>query len=393
MPFKRSDENQELKSFSEGLTEDICAGLARFSYLAVVAWDSVRHRAREPGDVQAFSEAFDARYVIEGSVRRSGDSVRVSVRLIEAAVGVSLWAETYNCDLSATDLFEAEDTISDRIVATVADSFGVLVGALIADTTNRPEAELSANDWVLRTLDYLRLYLPGPHKEMRAGLERAVEAHPRSAEVWACLAHLYLNEYSFGFNPRPDPLDRALKAADTAFELDNASQFVNQQLAQVYFFRRDLIRFRAAAERAISLNPRDTNTLGILGLLMVHVRDFDRGMELTQRAMDLNSNHAHWCHFSHIWFHFARGEYEKALEAVSRINISGNFWIPLATTAICSALGREQEAKTAAAQLLALDPDIASHARPNIEAWHFASGLMKPLLDGLKQAGIAIPDP
>jgi hypothetical protein len=126
---------------------------------------------------------------------------------------------------------------------------------------------------------------------------------------------------------------------------------------------------------------------------MVHVRDFDRGMELTQRAMDLNSNHAHWCHFSHIWFHFARGEYEKALEAVSRINISGNFWIPLATTAICSALGREQEAKTAAAQLLALDPDIASHARPNIEAWHFASGLMKPLLDGLKQAGIAIPDP
>jgi len=391
MPFKVSGDMQGFEAFSEGLTEDISAGLARFSYLAVVVPESSRNRPSDTRDARAFGEALGARYVIEGSVRGSGDTVRVSARLAETASGVSLWAENYSRNLAGMDRFAAEDDISDRVVATVADSFGVLVGELIAEIADRPESELSPNDWVLRTFDYLRLYLPGPHQEMRAGLERAVEAHPRSAEVWACLAHLYLNEYSFGFNPRPDPLDRALKAADTAFELNNASQFVNQQLAQVYFFRRDLSRFRAAAERAISLNPRDTNTLGILGLLMVHVRDFDRGMELTQRAMDLNSNHAHWCHFSHIWFHFARGEYEQALEAVSRVNISGNFWIPLATTAIYSALDREPEAKAAAAQLLAVAPDIASHARANIEAWHFASGLMEPLLDGLKKAGIAIP--
>ena len=289
-------------------------------------------------------------------------------------------------------MFTAEDGITDRVVATVADSFGVLVGAMITEIADRPEKELTPNDWVLRTFEYLRLYLPGAHGPMRDGLERAVKQHPRSAEVWACLAHLYLNEYNFGFNPRPDPLDRALQAADKAFELDGSSQLVNQQLAQVYFFRQDQVRFRTAAERAISLNPRDTNTLGILGLLMVHVRDFERGMELTQRVMELNSNHAHWCHFSRIWFHFARGEYEDALEAVSRINISGNFWIPLATTSIYSALGREEEAKAAAARLLALVPDIANCARANIEAWHYASGLMDPLIDGLKQAGIEIPD-
>jgi tetratricopeptide (TPR) repeat protein len=215
-----------------------------------------------------------------------------------------------------------------------------------------------------------------------------VERYPRNAELWACLAQLYLNEFNFGFNPRPDPLDRALKAADRAFELDGASQFANQQLAQVYFFRRDLVRFRRAADRAIALNPLDTNTLGIIGLLFVHIGEFERGIEITQRAMELNENHAHWCHFSWIWYHCSRDEFAEALDRISRINISGNFWIPLATAAIYAQLDREQEARNAVARLLELDPGFASHGRFDIEAWHFSSGLADLLTGGLRQAGL-----
>jgi tetratricopeptide (TPR) repeat protein len=252
------------------------------------------------------------------------------------------------------------------------------------------DEELSPQDWLLRTFDYIRHYLPARHAQLRGHLERAVERFPRDADLRACLAHLYLNEFNFGFNPRPDPLDRALKAAELAFELDGASQFANQQLAQVYFFRRDLVRFRRAADRAISLNPLDTNTLGIIGLLFVHIGEYERGIEITQRAMELNENHAHWCHFSWIWYHCSRGEFEQALDRVSMINISGNFWIPLATAAIYIQLDRDQEARVAVARLLALDPGFASHGRFDIEAWHFASGLGDLLIDGLSRAGLEL---
>jgi len=391
MPFKGSADNPEMAEFAEGLTDDVCAGLAHFPYLAVIARESVAGKAETIRDVPEFSRVLGARYVIEGSVRRSSESVRVSARLIEAAAGVSLWAENYTVDLTDKNLLAAGDEITDPIVATVADSFGVLVASLTRAIEGKEDKELIPNDWVLRTFQYLRHYLPSRHAEMRDGLERGVERYPRDAELWACLAQLYLNEHNFGFNPRPDPLDRALKAAEKAFELDGASQLANQQLAQVNFFRRDLTRFRSTAERAIALNPLDTNTLGILGLLFVHAGDFDRGKQITQRAMELNENHAHWCQFSWIWYHCSRGEFELALDRVSRVNISGNFWIPLATAAICSSLGRDDEAQAAVAQLLALDPEFASHARHDIEAWHFASGLDGVLIDGLERAGLALP--
>ena len=390
MPFKVASNDAELAQLGEGLTDSICAGLARFSYLAVVARESVAGKAAEISDVREFSRALGARHVIEGGVRRSGDSVRVSLRLIESAAGVSLWAENYTVDLATTDLFAAEDEISDRVVATLADSFGVLVGSMTRLIGDKAKQDLTPNDWVLLTFEYLRQYLPAGHAELRDGLEGAVQRHPRNAELKACLAQVYLNEYNFGFNTRPAPLDRALKAAEAAVELDGNSQLANQQLAQVLFFRRDPDRFRPAAERAMALNPLDTHTLGILGLLFVHLREFERGTHITQRAMDLNRNHAHWCHFSWIWYHCARGEYEQALQRVSRVNISGNFWIPLATAVICVRLGREREAGDAVSSLLELDPDFARHGRADIEAWHYASGLEDMLIDSLEQAGLAL---
>ncbi|HKJ17791.1 MAG TPA: hypothetical protein VJ984_10605 [Xanthomonadales bacterium] len=390
MPFKVPADHPELSELGDGLTENICAGLARFPYLAVIARESVSRKAAEIKDVREFSETLGARYVIEGSVRGSGDNVRISLRLIEAAPGISLWGDHFTRDISETDLFALEDEISDHVVATLADSFGVLIRSLTESIEDLPETELSPIDWLLRTFEYLRLYLPDQHALLRDQLEGAVERYPRSPEIRASLAHVYLNEANFGFNPKPDSLDRALKQAEQAFELDGASQFVNQQLAQVHFFRRDLDRFRRSADRAIALNPLDTNTLGIIGLLFVHIREFDRGIEITQKVMQLNENHAHWCHFSWIWYHCGREEYEQALERVSMVNIAGNFWIPLVTAAIHVQLNREQDAQAAVARLLGIDPDFASHGRSEIEAWHFASGFDEFLIDGLNRAGLRL---
>ena len=103
-------------------------------------------------------------------------------------------------------------------------------------------------------------------------------------------------------------------------------------------------------------------------------------------------NHAGWMHFAPLWQHFHKGEYERALECANRVDVPGLFWPYLVMASACGHLGRRLEAQAAVRDLLALDPEFAAHARSNVGTWHFASGLMDPILDGLRKAGLSIPE-
>src|SRR6185369_7414733 len=205
-------------------------------------------------------------------------------------------------------------------------------------------------------------------------------------------AQMYVDEYSFGFGGDAASLDRALGAARRAVELDRANQFALVALAQVHFFRQDLAAFGPAAERAMALNPLNTDAVGILGLQIVHTGEFERGATIVRRAMELNPNHAGWMHFAPLWEAFHKGEYEQALERANRVDVPGLFWPYLVMASACGHLGRRAEAAAAVRDLLSLDPDFAANARSKIAPWHFASGLMEPLLEGLRKAGLSIPE-
>jgi TolB-like protein/Tfp pilus assembly protein PilF len=393
LPFTCQTADPDLESFADGLTEDITTGLSRFSHLLVISKNATRKLEGRSLDVKQVGRELGARYAIEGSVRKRGAKVRVSAQVLDARTGTNLWAETFDRNLGEADIFDAQDEISARVVATVADSYGVLVRSMAADLSGRPDSELTASDWVLRLFAYRQRIAPAEHLELRNGLERAAEKEPNLGEVWACLTQIYLDEAAFGFNVLPNPLDRALAAARRAVELDRTGQLGWQVLAQTHFFRRDIHAFRPTAERAMSLNPLDSNTIGILGLLIVHTGEFERGARLTRRAMELNPNHAGWYHFGPIWEHFHAGEYEKAIEHANSVDMPGNFWPYLVVAAACGHLGRRAEAEAAVRDILALDPEFAAHARQNIESWHFASGLFERIVEGLRKAGLAVPEP
>jgi TolB-like protein/cytochrome c-type biogenesis protein CcmH/NrfG len=389
-PFKPRGADPDLEALADGLTEDVTTGLCRFSYLSVLGGTATPGKSSDSsrsGGLRA------ARYLLDGTVRRARDTVRVSAQLVDTSTGARVWAETYDRQLAEADLFAIQDEIRARVVATVADGYGVLVRSMAADLRGRPDSDLTAADWVVRLFAYRQRIAPAEHLELRTGLERAVEKEPNLADAWACLAQIYLDEAAFGFNVLLNPLDRALAAARRAVELDRTSQLGCQVLAQTHFFRRDVHAFRPMAERAMELNPLDSNTIGILGLLIVHTGEFERGARLTRRAMELNPNHAGWYHFGPIWEHFHNHEYEKSIERANRVDMPGNFWPYLVVAAAGGHLGWRPQAEAAVKDILALDPEFAAHARQNIESWHFASGLLEPLLEGLRKAGLEIPPP
>src|SRR5207245_4391375 len=147
--------------------------------------------------------------------------IRVSAQLVDAQTGTQLWAETYNRDLQTLTIFDAQDDIAARIVATVADSYGVLVHSMREAARQKDDADLTPAEWQFQYFAYREQITPAAHGSLRRRLERAASSDNRPSALWACLAQIYIDEYAFGF-PGDDgtSLDRALVAARRGVELD-----------------------------------------------------------------------------------------------------------------------------------------------------------------------------
>ncbi len=391
LPFKYGGANAELAALSDGLSEEIVTGLSRFRYLSVVASASAARLRGVSGDERALGARLGARYVLEGSIREGGSAIRVSAQLVDTQTGAQLWSDSYGRDLQTSSAFSVQDDVAARIVATLADSYGVLVHSIRSAARQRDDVDLTPVEWQFQYFAYREQITPLAHAALKSRLERVLERNDGQSDLWACLAQIYVDEYAFGFRADATSLDRALAAARRAVELDRANQFALVALAQTHFFRRDLAAFGPAAQRAMALNPLNTDAIGILGLQIVHTGEFERGAAIVRRAMELNVNHAGWMHFAPLWEHFHEGEYEQALERANRVDVPGLFWPFLVVASACGHLGRRAEAESAVRDLLALDPEFAAHARSNVGSWHFASGLMEPILEGLRKAGLSIP--
>ena len=163
LPFKHRSANSDVEALAEGLSEDITTGLSRFSYLHVVSHNSTSRYKDQAVDVRHVGKELGARYVMEGGLRQAGTKVRINIQLLDTLTGTHLWAETFNRNLETADVFDIQDEITDRAVATVADPFGVLARSMAAPTDGRPPETLTPYESVLRWFLYQHRVAPEDH--------------------------------------------------------------------------------------------------------------------------------------------------------------------------------------------------------------------------------------
>ena len=144
----------------------------------------------------------------------------------------------------------------------------------------KPAALLTPYEAVLRRLAYENLKSPEEHAHVREALESAVRVAPGYADAWASLGFMYAEEYAQSFNVRPEPLERARTAARRALEIDSSNHLAYMALARTEYFSRDRSAFRAAADRAVALNPLDTDALAFLGTVTAYSGDWAAGLAL-----------------------------------------------------------------------------------------------------------------
>ena len=391
LPFKASGQDAAVAALADGISEAIVTGLSRFSYLRVIARSSTTRYAGEAVDVRAVGQQLGARYVMEGSLRQAGAALRVTVQLVDAETGAHLWADTYHRPFDPTGIFTLQDDLVPRIVSTVADAYGVLPHSMSEALRSRDPRTLSPHEVLLRGMGYSERLTADEHAQVRDMLERAVREAPGHADCWALLSSVYNDEHRQGFNPKPGALDRALEAARRAVRAAPSNGFAHQALAHALFFRREFQAFRAAADRSIVLNPMDGSTIAFMGILIAYAGDWDRGCALVEEAIELNPHAPGWYRFALFFNAFRKRDYRTALDIALRMNLPTYFFTHAAIAAAYGKLDEREAARGSLQELLALKPHFGTEARQEYEKWFGPGELVEDVLDGLRKAGLAVP--
>jgi TolB-like protein/class 3 adenylate cyclase/Tfp pilus assembly protein PilF len=383
LPFANLSGDAAEDYFSDGLTEDVIAALGRFSNLAVIARNSAfAYRGQRPAPSE-IGRALGARYLIEGSVRRSSDRVRVAVQLIEAESGLLRWSERYDAEMK--DIFSVQDEITRGVAGALAIRLTRLEEAR---SLVKPAANLAAYDYMLRGRQAFARATRESNFAARDLFRKAVESDPTYAPAYVGLGRTYMNAVLIGWVEDPvTALDRAEVLAEQAHALDDKSAAAHALLGLVYHTRHQREAALRQFDQAIALNPNDADVLAERGGTLVWSGRPEDGIESYETALryDPNMNPIHLSTLGAGYYLVRRyGDAVRVLERSIQLSPDQPFsHVNLAAT--YAQLGRREDA--------AREADQVRRLHPFFEARLFGAilpdeRLRAHLLDGLDKAGL-----
>ncbi len=356
LAFDNLSGDPEQEYFSEGIAEDIITGLSRLRWLFVIARTSTFAYKEKAQDVRRVASELGVRYVLEGSVRKAGNMVRISAQLIDAASGNHVWAERFDRELE--DIFEVQDEITSNIVAALGPE--LTLAEIERSRRKRPET-LDGWDLVMRARGLVIRFRKAENAKAQDLLRAAVRLDPAYAAAQAQLAWCLTIEGLLGWGESSaHSFSEALRTAQTAVENDPNDPDAQQVLAVVLCFMSRQEEAIEAASRALELDPNGALARGTLGAALSFTGRSDKAIEACQMALRASPRDPYrmFWHGSISNAHFAAGRLEEALEWARKSVQAGPGWFGFyINVAFLSALlGHRDEAQTAAQEILRLVP-------------------------------------
>ncbi|HUV65415.1 MAG TPA: adenylate/guanylate cyclase domain-containing protein [Sedimentisphaerales bacterium] len=284
LPFDNMSGDPEQEYFSDGITEDLITELSRFKELAVLSRNSSFFFKGKNEDLKEVGRKLNARYILEGSVRKAGKRVRVTAQLIDTAKDQHIWAERY--DRGLEDIFEVQDDLVRHITS-------ILVGRLEARrlTTVRQQSidQLKAYDLFLRAREHFFGWSLENNNKARKYLCAALELEPNNAAALALLSEVLLRMWLNGWSNDPDQdLKQAFNLATRAVEIDDSDSRTLTALGMACLFNGYLDRARAHFDGALRVNPNDMRVIVYYSRHAVFEGDVEKAVDLCRQAQELN---------------------------------------------------------------------------------------------------------
>jgi adenylate cyclase len=389
MPLLNLTDDEEQDYFADGLTEELATELARYRDVRVIASQSTMQFKGREADPQEVGRALGARFLLGGSVRKSLNTVKASIQLLDAATAVQVWGESYKRDLTATDLITMQEEVASRVAGVLADQYGMISRRLSSESRKKAPAALKAYDAILRFYHYEIVMTPESFREAMEALERAVEIDPEYGLAWAMLGHLHADDHALAFFNIECALEKARTYAQKGAALAPENQFAQDALALVYFHQGERDLFLKQVEKTLALNPNSPYFAGVAGWHTMLLGEWKRGFALMEQGMKLNPYHPSWFHLATFMNHYRQEAYEDAYTEALKFNCPELFWDPVMRAAAHIQLGREEDARAAVGELLALVPDFAARGRRLISNYVKVNDLTDRIIEALRKAGLS----
>ena len=383
LPFENIGGDPDQEYFADGLTEDIITALSLWKSFPVIARNSTFAYKGQSPDIRKVGEELSAHYVVEGSIRKSGNKVRVTAQLINAHTGHHIWAERYDRELA--DIFALQDEITQQIASIIEPTIERTERQRISA---KPPETLAAWEFSLKGYSYIYDETKVANEIARDMFNRAIELDPDYVRAYTGLSYTYSRDLRFF-----DPVDRAeclrllFEAARRAVALDETDSDARSMLARGYMRAHQADSAVAEASRAVELNPNNARANEALGIALSLESDrYEEGIRYLERAIKLNPLAPQ----KHLWLthvsmaHLCAGQIEKAIEyADEALRREPEF--PEARVALASALGHMNNPREAQTAIKDFE-DVARNWDERTVTW--SQAVQDRLLDGLRKAGL-----
>ena len=379
LPFTNMSGEPEQEFFADGLTEDILTALSRFKELFVISRNSAFRYKGQAVSVQEVARDLGVQFIVEGSVRKAGNRVRVTVQLIDAETDRHVWAERYDRELE--DIFALQDEMTSAMV-------GVLPGRVAAARHDRakrkPTENMAAYELVLAGKSLHHRSNREDNAEALRLLDRAVALDPKYAHAYAWRGCVLGQAWTYNWCADRSEQERLIgEALGTAHALDDNDSDVHRILAAIAIVQHEFDMARYHQERALSLNPNDDLIVVQQGELLTWLGEAEQGIDWIEKAMRLNPFHPErfWSHLGRA--HFVARRYAQARDAFKRLTAPET--PHLAFLAACAAeLGETEAAAAYAGEITRRDPGFSvagylatQHYQRDADREHHRAALLK----------------
>jgi TolB-like protein/class 3 adenylate cyclase/tetratricopeptide (TPR) repeat protein len=383
LPFDNIGGDEATGRLADGITEDIITDLARFPEFDVVARNSTSVYKGKVVDAREIGDALNVGFVLEGSIQRQGERVRITAQLVDGRTANHVWSERW--DRSASDIFAVQTEIAEQVANRLGGGAGLIQTAGRESARRKRPSSLSAYELYLLGTEKLEQVNRADIEESIRLLGRAVELEPGLARAWLELSHAHYLSGEFGAE-QTAARQAAMAAAERAVALDPSDAEAHAALAMRLGEKGEFARAKAAFDTALSLSPGSAEILTFYAGWAITFGELERGAEVTDHAIRLNPNYPMWAAGPFAYSYFMAGRHADAVRMLDRQtpdNYTRVRWVVRAGS--YAALGRADEARAAVRQALKRFPELTIESFVSDPGYNDAE--RRRLIETMRRAG------
>jgi TolB-like protein/class 3 adenylate cyclase len=385
LPFANMSGDPEQEYFADGISEDLITGLSKLRWFFVIARNSSFTYKGKAVDIKRVARELGVRYVLEGSVRKGGNRVRITAQLIDAATNNHIWADRYDGEMA--DVFELQDEITKKVVSAIEPK---LLEAEAMRSQTRSAEDLGAWDLVMHANSLLWKQTKADSEAAIAMLTKATERYPDYAPAHSMLAFALVFRAIPGGVRGSSDMKNAVAIATKAAELDDNDPWAHLALGYAGFLMRRTEHAVAEFQRALEINPNFAAAYGYLGSALAFDGRSDEAIRHAEQALRMSPHDPQNAIFNVglAAAHYLAGRYSEAIGCARKAVQQRSGWAP-AYRIYCASLaqaGQAEEARAALDRLRELQPDISIEwIERNIP---YTPGPMAKFIEGIRKAGL-----